>query len=122
MIASTAGPSRSARAARTNTVPTAAPKAADLRKFLFWAVIAGFVTIFPTLYIPVINHDVFKHTGIGWEWGIVFVEAVLFFLGIEAWKWGKRVFFRRRAARLGKTAQELETKVFEKYAVEVGEA
>merc|ERR1712058_150912 len=37
-------------------------------KFLFWAVIAGFVTIFPTLYIPVINHKVFKHTGISWEW------------------------------------------------------
>jgi hypothetical protein len=25
------------------------------------------------------------------------VEAVLFFIGIEAWKWAKRVFFRRRA-------------------------
>jgi P-type Na+/K+ transporter len=87
-------------------------------KFLFWAVISGFITIFPTLYIPVINHDVFKHTGISWEWGIVFVEAFLFFLGIEAWKWGKRVFFRRRAARLGETAQELETKVFEKYTLE----
>merc|ERR1712000_745789 len=49
-------------------------------QFLFWAIIAGFVTIFPTLYIPVINHDVFKHTGISWEWGIVFVEALLFFL------------------------------------------
>lgn len=33
-------------------------------KFLFYAVIAGFVTIFPTLYIPVINHVVFKHEGI----------------------------------------------------------
>lgn len=84
-------------------------------KFLFWAIIAGFVTIFPTLYIPVINHDVFKHTGITWEWGIVFVEAFLFFLGIEAWKWGKRIFFRRRAARLGETAEDLEKKAFGKY-------
>jgi Na+-exporting ATPase len=66
-------------------------------QFLFWAIIAGFVTVFPTLYIPVINHVVFKHEGISWEWGIVFVESVLFILGIEAWKWTKRVFFRRRA-------------------------
>lgn len=84
-------------------------------KFLFWAIIAGFITIFPTLYIPVINHDVFKHTGISWEWGIVFVEGFLFFLGIEAWKWGKRVFFRRRAARLGETVEDLEKKAFGKY-------
>jgi hypothetical protein len=69
-------------------------------KFLFWSILAGFVTIFPTLYIPVINHKVFKHTGISWEWGIVFVESVLFFAGIEAWKWAKRVWFRRRAAKL----------------------
>ncbi|OJD30192.1 potassium sodium efflux p-type fungal-type [Diplodia corticola] len=67
-------------------------------KFLFWAVMAGFVTIFPTLYIPVINHDVFRHEGISWEWVVVFVAAALFFAGVEAWKWAKRVFFRRRGA------------------------
>jgi P-type Na+/K+ transporter len=84
-------------------------------KFLFWAIMAGFITIFPTLYIPVINHDVFKHTGISWEWGIVFVEATLFFLGIEAWKWGKRVFFRRRTVKMGKTKEDLEQKVFRQF-------
>lgn len=68
-------------------------------KFLFWAILFGFVTIFPTLYIPVINHVVFKHEGITWEWGVVFISAGLFFAGIEAWKWAKRVFFRRRAAK-----------------------
>ncbi|EEP78000.1 potassium/sodium efflux P-type ATPase [Uncinocarpus reesii 1704] len=68
-------------------------------QFLFWAIMAGFITIFPLLYIPVINHDVFKHTGISWEWGLVFIEAFLFFAGVEAWKWGKRVFFRRRARK-----------------------
>ncbi|KAJ9616176.1 potassium/sodium efflux P-type ATPase, fungal-type [Exophiala oligosperma] len=81
-------------------------------QFLFWAIIAGFVTIFPTLYIPVINHVVFKHTGISWEWGIVFVEATLFFLGIESWKWGKRVFFRHRARKMGQTADDLEKRAF----------
>jgi hypothetical protein len=63
--------------------------------FLFWAIIAGFVTIFPTLYIPVINHKVFKHQGISWEWSIVVVESILFFAGCELWKWLKRAYFRR---------------------------
>ncbi|BCS21071.1 cation-translocating P-type ATPase [Aspergillus puulaauensis] len=69
-------------------------------KFLFWSIMAGWITIFPILYIPVLNHVVFKHTGISWEWGIVFVEALLFFAGVEAWKWAKRVFYRRRSARM----------------------
>ncbi|KAL2870176.1 cation-translocating P-type ATPase [Aspergillus lucknowensis] len=64
-------------------------------KFLFWSIMAGWITIFPILYIPVLNHVVFKHTGISWEWGIVFVEAILFFLGVEAWKYAKRVYYRK---------------------------
>lgn len=86
-------------------------------KFLFWSVMAGFITVFPTLYIPVINHEVFRHTGISWEWGIVFVEAVLFFLGVETWKWAKRVWFRRvaRAQSGGIGDEEGGAKVFERY-------
>jgi Na+-exporting ATPase len=68
-------------------------------QFLFWSIVAGFVTTFPILYIPVLNHVVFKHTGISWEWGIVFVEAVLFFLGVELWKFAKRVYFRRQRGK-----------------------
>ncbi|KAB8078304.1 hypothetical protein BDV29DRAFT_152832 [Aspergillus leporis] len=68
--------------------------------FLFWSIMAGFITTFPILYIPVINTVVFKHTWISWEWGIVFVEAILFFMGVEAWKWAKRVYFRRRVRSL----------------------
>ncbi|RJE21221.1 P-type ATPase [Aspergillus sclerotialis] len=78
-------------------------------KFLFWSIIAGFVTTFPILYIPVINHAVFKHTGISWEWGIVFVEALLFFLGVEAWKFAKRVFFRWRAKKQQPFGIQVET-------------
>ncbi|PYH48136.1 sodium P-type ATPase [Aspergillus saccharolyticus JOP 1030-1] len=71
---------------------------ASLRRnrFLFAGIMVGFVTTFPILYIPVINDVVFKHSGISWEWGVVFVEAGLFFVGVEAWKWGKRVYFRHR--------------------------
>lgn len=86
-------------------------------KFLFWSVAFGFVSIFVILYVPVINHDVFKHTGISWEWGIVIVEAVLFFGGIEAWKWGKRFYFRQRARRAGGgRARRLSSVVFDAYA------
>jgi len=81
-------------------------------KFLFWAVIAGFVTIFPTIYIPVLNHEVFKQAPIDWEWGVVFVEAAVFFMGCELWKWGKRVFFRRRAKKMGYTPEDLERMAF----------
>ncbi|KAK9242015.1 potassium sodium efflux P-type ATPase fungal-type protein [Lipomyces tetrasporus] len=85
-------------------------------QFLFWAIIAGFVTIFPTLYIPVINRVVFKHVGITWEWGVVFVESFLFFLGVEAWKWAKRVYFRMRAARKrGGSDVDPELSVFSRY-------
>jgi Na+-exporting ATPase len=80
-------------------------------KFLFWAVVAGFVTVFPTLYIPVINHVVFKHQAITWEWAVVIIESVLFFAGVEAWKWAKRVFLRRRFQE----RVNLTEKVFEKY-------
>ncbi|KAJ5757330.1 uncharacterized protein N7511_006024 [Penicillium nucicola] len=68
-------------------------------KVLFFGIMTGFVLAFPILYIPVINHKVFKHSSISWEWGIVFVETILFFLGIESWKWCKRVYFRRQARK-----------------------
>ncbi|KAF7916664.1 hypothetical protein EAE99_009557 [Botrytis elliptica] len=84
-------------------------------QFLFWAIFAGFVTIFPVVYIPTVNHVVFKHTGISWEWGIVFVEALLFFIGVESWKWVKRIYFRRQIMKKGGQVNDLETKAFEAY-------
>ncbi|KAI9036327.1 sodium P-type ATPase [Aspergillus affinis] len=73
-------------------------------KFLSWSIMARWITMFPVLYIPVLNDVVFKHKPITWEWGIVAVEAVLFFIGVEAWKWAKRVFFRRRARKYPKSS------------------
>jgi len=63
-------------------------------RFLFWAVMAGFITIFPILYIPGLNDTVVGHKGISWEWGVVFIEATLFFSGVEMWKFCKRVYIR----------------------------
>jgi potassium/sodium efflux P-type ATPase len=83
--------------------------------FLFWAIVAGFVTMFPIIYIPGLNTVVFKHAPISWEWGIVFIEAVLFFLGIESWKWAKRIYFRRQARKSTGGVEDLETRVFGKF-------
>ncbi|GJC85473.1 sodium transport ATPase 5 [Colletotrichum liriopes] len=87
-------------------------------KFLFWAIIIGFVTLFPLLYIPVINTEVFKHKGISWEWAIVFIAAALFFAGVESWKWAKRVYFRKQSRkRLGIAWKDMdiEQRVFGEY-------
>lgn len=87
-------------------------------KFLFWAIVFGFVTLFPALYIPVLNHAVFKHAGISWEWAIVFIAAGVFFLGVETWKWGKRVYFRRTAKKsqgAGWKDMDIEHRAFGEY-------
>ncbi|KAJ5540255.1 ATPase P-type K/Mg/Cd/Cu/Zn/Na/Ca/Na/H-transporter [Penicillium frequentans] len=61
-------------------------------RFLFWAVVAGFIIAFPVIYLPVINQVVFKHHAITWEWGIVF-GCTLAYLGcVESWKGVKRAF------------------------------
>ncbi|KAL2127037.1 hypothetical protein VTI74DRAFT_11434 [Chaetomium olivicolor] len=88
-------------------------------KFLFWSVVVGFFSIFPTLYIPVLNRRVFLHDGIAKEWGIVFAVTILFFIGAESWKWAKRVYFRRKNVMQKKGAamseEDLEKRAFERF-------
>ncbi|KAI2482274.1 Sodium transport ATPase 5, partial [Pyrenophora tritici-repentis] len=55
---------------------------------------------------------------ITWEWAIVFIATFLFFLGIESWKWAKRVYFRKQEAKNGggrRGSIDLESRVFERY-------
>lgn len=59
-------------------------------RFLFCAVMAGFVIAFPIIYLPVINELVFKHHAITWEWGIVVGCTAVYLLGVESWKAVKR--------------------------------
>lgn len=40
------------------------------------------------------------------------MEATLFFAGIEAWKWAKRIFFRKRARKMGHTSDDLEKRAY----------
>lgn len=67
----------------------------------------GFISIFPIIYIPGLNTVVFKHAPISWEWGIVFTESLLFFMGVEAWKFCKRIYFRGYADKVANLADEL---------------
>lgn len=86
-------------------------------QFLFWSVIGGFVTVFPVVYIPVINDKVFLHKGIGYEWGVAFACSIMFLLGAECWKWIKRVYKRRYKENVKNPEYDLErTDPFKKYA------
>lgn len=83
--------------------------------FLFWSIVAGIFTMFPIIYIPGLNTEVFKHAPITWEWGIVFVEAILFIMGVEGWKWAKRIWFRRSARKATSDTKDLEERTFGHY-------
>ncbi|KAK0747378.1 hypothetical protein B0T21DRAFT_3301 [Apiosordaria backusii] len=87
--------------------------------FLFWSVTIGFVSVFPTLYIPVLNDRVFLHKGIDKEWGVVFGVTMIFFLAAELYKWGKRVYFRRTGQMVKKgdssSEEDLEKRTFERF-------
>lgn len=70
--------------------PTSVFKTMYENKFLFWAVVFGFVVTFPVIHIPVLNTEVFKHLGLTWEWGVVFGNVVVFVVLVELWKAAKR--------------------------------
>ncbi|OTA98061.1 hypothetical protein M426DRAFT_17804 [Hypoxylon sp. CI-4A] len=67
-------------------------------KFLFAAVLAGFVITFPVIYLPVIDRKVFKHQGIGIEWAVVSACVIVYVVLVELWKAGKRRFYKRAQA------------------------
>jgi Na+-exporting ATPase len=88
-------------------------------QFLFWSVVGGSLIAIPTLYIPVLNHDVFLHTPIDKEWGIVFALVAVFFVAAEGYKWGKRVYLRRNNMMFKKgeslDEEDLEARVFQRF-------
>ncbi|KGQ01513.1 potassium/sodium efflux P-type ATPase, fungal-type [Paracoccidioides lutzii Pb01] len=77
-------------------------------RFLFWAVIAGSIIVFPVVYIPVVNKSVFKHSAITWEWGVVFGAVVIYIALVESWKAIKRAFGLGSARTKVLTLEEAE--------------
>jgi len=61
-------------------------------RLLFWSVVIGALSVFPAVYIPGLNTQVFKHTGISGEWALSAGAVVVFVLGIETWKALKRSY------------------------------
>ncbi|PKS12971.1 hypothetical protein jhhlp_000312 [Lomentospora prolificans] len=72
------------------TGPTSFFKTVWRNRTLFWAVVVGFLTTFPVIYIPVVNKLVFKHEMITWEWGIVVACLFTYLALVETWKAVKR--------------------------------
>lgn len=68
-------------------------------RFLFWAVMAGLVTPFPVIYIPVVNRIVFRHLPLTWEWGLVAGSIVVFISLVESWKAIKRRMKAKKARK-----------------------
>jgi len=74
-------------------------------KFLFWAVVSGFILVFPLIYIPEVNTTVFKHKGITYEWGIVVGCLVMYVAVIESWKAIKRFRVKQTQRRNGESGK-----------------
>ncbi|RCH85118.1 hypothetical protein CU097_007040, partial [Rhizopus azygosporus] len=62
-------------------------------KYLFWSTLFGLVLLVITLYVPVLNTDVFKHKPITWEWGMTAASVIVYIMIVEAYKGIKRKFF-----------------------------
>ncbi|KTW29903.1 potassium/sodium efflux P-type ATPase, fungal-type [Pneumocystis carinii B80] len=86
-------------------------------KLLLWSVVFGFFSVFPVIYIPVINKEIFKHSPITWEWILALSGLLLFIIASELWKWIKRIYYRHCQKRKYNFDSDLEKKCpFERYA------
>ncbi|KAF9428111.1 Na+ ATPase [Entomortierella beljakovae] len=63
-------------------------------KMLWISIVVGLLLVFPVIYIPTINHSVFKHTSISYEWGIVLGDTIIFIIFAETYKYIKRRFMK----------------------------
>ena len=61
--------------------------------YLYWSTLFGFILLIIALYVPVLNTEVFKHSGITWEWGMTAASVLVYIAVVEAYKWVKRRFF-----------------------------
>lgn len=84
-------------------------------QILFWSVIIGIVTVFPLVYIPVINRKVFRHSPISWEWGVSVGGTIIFVMGAELWKWLKRAYYRRYSSDYKVKNPEDDLRPFARY-------
>jgi P-type Na+/K+ transporter len=46
---------------------------------------------------------------------VVLITSFLFFVGVEAWKFAKRVYFRRQTKKKGELGGDAESRMFSRY-------
>ncbi|KAG0203383.1 Na+ ATPase [Mortierella sp. GBA30] len=59
-------------------------------KMLWLSMVVGALLVIPCIYIPGLNHNVFKHTSLTYEWGYVAIVFFLFIGFAELYKFIKR--------------------------------
>ncbi|ORZ22855.1 P-type II D ATPase [Lobosporangium transversale] len=59
-------------------------------KMLWLSIVIGALLVFPVIYIPGFNNNVFKHTYMTYEWGLVIASLVIFIAFAELYKMIKR--------------------------------
>ncbi|KAG0373337.1 Na+ ATPase [Mortierella sp. AD032] len=59
-------------------------------KMLWVSIVVGALLVFPVIYIPGVNHTVFRHGSLGSEWGLVACALILFIAFAEIYKLIKR--------------------------------
>ncbi|GJJ74324.1 P-type Na+/K+ transporter [Entomortierella parvispora] len=65
-------------------------KTAQQNKTLWLAIVIGAMILFPVIYVPGLNKNVFKHEGISYEWGLVFGMLFIYTAFVETYKFVKR--------------------------------
>ncbi|KAI7817134.1 Na+/K+ P-type ATPase [Gamsiella multidivaricata] len=53
---------------------------------LWMSIVVGTLLVFPVVYIPGLNHNVFKHSAMTYEWGLVLASLVIFIAFAEIYK------------------------------------
>jgi len=64
-------------------------------KTLLVSVVVIILSVFPIIYIPVINNDVFLLGDLHWEWGMVFASQIIYLALAELYKVVRRHFERK---------------------------
>jgi potassium/sodium efflux P-type ATPase len=84
-------------------------------KALLWSVVVLAASVFPVIFIPVINDKVFLLFPIKWEWGMVFASMLIFLVVTELYKMLRRQISPVQSPdREGMLLQENENKAREK--------
>ncbi|CAO3650901.1 unnamed protein product [Cunninghamella echinulata] len=63
--------------------------------YLHASVAFGFAIMFITLYVPVLNTQVFRHAPIDWEWGLVAASTLAYIILAEGWKLLRQKWLRK---------------------------